>query len=102
MASKDEHMLEAVQQYPCPWCSEQSGFGRGVYSGYQRLSAEVRALAQFLNPVKAFTNMFGPTGMMAFCLKCHQPIAICGYCDHPNRDIGVFMVCNNCGKKYSY
>lgn len=32
----------------------------------------------------------------AHCLDCREPIAICGYCDHPNRHTGIHMVCSNC------
>jgi hypothetical protein len=101
MVSKIDRMLEVAKQYPCPWCNERSGFEVGAYLRSDKWSLAVRSsLAPIVSPVKFMQGVvaLGSAGISVHCLSCHQSVGICGYCDHPNRHIGIFPPCSNCKK----
>jgi hypothetical protein len=99
MGARDDHMMAAVQQYPCPWCSQDLGFRPGPAKVSDWLSSAARALVQLTKPATALQVAFSP-GMLAHCRGCKRPVGICGHCDHPNRDAGINVTCSNCKKMY--
>lgn len=100
MGANDDRMMKAVQSYPCPWCSEKSGYSLGVASFSDWLNASARSLAVIaIKRTKALEVFLSP-GMAATCLNCRKTIGICGHCDHPNRGAGFDFMCQTCGKTY--
>jgi hypothetical protein len=99
MGAKNDHMMKAVQPYPCPWCSERSGYSAGAANLSDVLNLSARSIASWVKPVRAVEILFSP-GMAAACRNCGRTIGICGHCDHPNRGVGMNLVCQNCGKTY--
>src|ERR1700728_2024716 len=100
MGAKDDRLREAVQQYPCPWCSKHAGFGSGPARVSDWMSSPARGLVSFSHPKKGMDALFSPT-ILVHCLDCRQPVVACGHCDHPNRDAGINMACANCRKTIS-
>jgi len=91
---KKDRMLKAAQQYSCPWCSRHSGFGSGLSGVSNITSAMARDLVSVLRRPESLLT----PAIAAHCLDCRESVAICGYCDHPNRHTGIDMTCDNCRK----
>jgi hypothetical protein len=94
------HISEA-EQYPCPWCSGHSGFASvnpNTLEGWFK-NVGISMVRTLVNPKKHFTLGF-TISMTGECLNCHRRVSICPYCDHPNRNMGLFPSCSNCGKEY--
>ena len=94
--------IPEAEQYSCPWCSKRSGFTytdtntiEGWFKGIGRAMATA-----LVNPRRYFKSFFD-FAILGDCLNCHRHVAICPHCDHPNRPIGLFQSCSNCGKDYT-
>ncbi len=95
--------IPRTDQYPCPWCSEHSGFAvvdPNTPEGWFK-NTGISAARMLLNPVKAIRGFGNPLAETGDCLNCHRRVTICPYCDHPNRPIGLFYSCINCKKDFT-